>query len=538
MEAKDVGEDGGGEVIKRGRHGGRAAGIAMALLAALPPCRLSGQDTTAGKLVYVKWCAGCHGETGAGDGPAASAMLPRPRNFTGAIYKIRSTASGQLPTDADLMRAIDDGLPGSAMPAWKGRLSDGERRNVMAYLKTFSSFFADTSQHVVALKFSSAPGGASGAAALKEGRQFYDSIGCRKCHGDQGRGDGPSAPTLKDDAGFPIFAADLHQNWRFRGGAGVEDIYHRLRTGLDGTPMPSFSDLIDQKFLTDEQLWRLAQYVHSLSPAKPPEVRDVIHAPQIASTPPVSPDDSAWAHVDRYWFPLVGQVIHRAREFAPAVSGVWVQAVHDGKKLSLRVSWDDRTQSPDTTWLAFEQRLMQTVASDDSGAPKAQPWPDQLAVQFPRHVTDGMERPYFLMGAATDPVYQWRWTSQPRRAVAGLARGIDQFDTLPAAPGAQAVFDHGEWRVVLTRALATPDTGNEVQLEAGRAIPVAFFAWDGSSGEHGSRMALSTWYFLALDRPTPPGVFISPALAMLVTLGLGLVVVRRAQRRGTRRSGV
>ena len=55
-------------------------------------------------------CAGCHGDTGAGDGPAAAYMLPRPRNFTGAIYKIRSTASGQLPTDGDLMRAIDDVL--------------------------------------------------------------------------------------------------------------------------------------------------------------------------------------------------------------------------------------------------------------------------------------------------------------------------------------------------------------------------------------------------------------------------------------------
>src|SRR5690349_4267782 len=260
-----------------------AAGIAAAILAALPPCRLLAQDTTAGKQVYVKWCAGCHGETGAGDGPAASAMLPRPRNFTGAIYKIRTTASGQLPTDADLMRAIDEGLPGSAMPAWKGRLTDAERRDVAAYLKTFSSFFADTSQHVAALTFSSPPGGGGGAAALKEGRLFYDSIGCRKCHGDQGRGDGPSANTLKDDAGFPMFAADLHQSWRFRGGARVEDIYHRLRTGLDGTPMPSFSDLIDQKFLTDEQLWRLAQYVRSLSPAKSPEVRSEEHTSELQS---------------------------------------------------------------------------------------------------------------------------------------------------------------------------------------------------------------------------------------------------------------
>ena len=514
-----------------GRSAGLAVGIAAAFLAAGPPDRLTAQDTTAGKKVYVKWCAGCHGDTGAGDGPAAAAMLPRPRNFTGAVYKIRTTASGQLPTDADLMRAIDLGLPGSAMPAWKGRLSDAERRDVAAYLKTFSAFFSDTSQHVVPLTFSSPPGGGTGAAALKTGRQFYDSIGCRKCHGDQGRGDGPSANTLKDDAGFPMFAADLHQNWRFRGGPSVADIYRRLRTGLDGTPMPSFSDLIDHKFLTDGELWRLAQYVRSLSPAQPPEVRDVVHAPQTNGALPVSPDDSTWARVNRYWFPLVGQVIRRPRWFAPAVAGVWVQAVHDGKSLALRVSWDDRTQSPDTAWLAFEQRVLETVTSDDSVAPKAGPWPDQLAVQFPRHLSDGMERPYFLMGSATDPVYQWRWTSRPAAVVAGLARGLEQFDTLPAAPAGQAAYDHGEWRVVFTRALATPDTGNEVQLAPGRAIPMAFFAWDGSSGEHGSRMAVSTWYFLALDRPTSPTVFVSPVIAMVVTLGLGMLVIARAQRR-------
>src|SRR5437588_9267445 len=133
------------------------------------------QDTTKGKAVYVKWCAGCHGDGGAGDGPAAAHMLSRPRNFTGAVYKIRTTASGQLPTDADLLRAIDDGLPGSAMPAWRGRLSDAERRDVLAYLKTFSSFFTDTSQHVVALTFGSEPGGGTNAEARKTGRQFYDS---------------------------------------------------------------------------------------------------------------------------------------------------------------------------------------------------------------------------------------------------------------------------------------------------------------------------------------------------------------------------
>jgi DMSO reductase family type II enzyme heme b subunit len=466
-------------------------------------------------------------------------MLPRPRDFTGAIYKIRTTASGQIPTDADLMRAIDEGLPGSAMPAWKDRLPAGDRRDVMAYIKTFSAFFTDTTQHPAVLKFASEPGGGTGAEAIKIGRQFYDTIHCRKCHGDQGRGDGPSAPTLKDDAGAPIFAADLYYSWRFRGGATAQDVYHRLRTGLDGTPMPSFSDLLDQKFLTEEQMWRLAQYVRSLSPEKAPEVRDVIHARQVTGPLPLSPDDSAWGHVDSYYFPLVGQVIHKSRWFAPAVEDVWVQVVHDGKSVAFRVTWDDRSQSPDTAWNVFTRRLLATVASDDSTPSTLAPWPDQLALQFPVKPSEGMERPYFLMGAASDPVYQWRWTSTPRRAVAGLARGVERFDTLPSAraPGAQAVFDHGQWRVVFTRTLATADSANELPFAVGRAIPVAFFAWDGSSAEWGTRMAVSTWYFLALDQPTSPGTFISPVIAMLLTLGLGLFVVGRAQRRqrGARR---
>jgi DMSO reductase family type II enzyme heme b subunit len=514
------------------RWGGVAVGLA-ALLTVCPASRASAQDTTKGKVVYGKWCAECHGVEGNAEGAAEHYMLPEPRDFTGAVYKIRSTASGNLPTDGDLMRAIDQGLPGTAMPAWKTRLSDAERKDVMAYIKTFSSFFSDTSQHPQVLTFASEPSGGTGAEALQVGRQFYDSIHCRKCHGDQGRGDGPSAPTLKDDAGHPIFAADLHQSWQFRGGPTAEDIYHRLRTGLDGTPMPSFSDLIEQKFLTEEQLWRLAQYVRSLSPAKTPEVRDVIHAKQVAGALPQSPDDSAWNHVESYYFPLVGQVIRKPRWFTPAVTTVWVQAVHDGKSVAFRVTWDDRSQSPDTAWNQFDKRLLAAVASDDSAPPTLAPWPDQLAVQFPVKLPEGTDRPYFLMGASSDPVYQWRWISAPQRAVAGLARGVERFDTLPSdrAPGAQAVYDHGQWRVVFTRALATSDSANELQFAVGRPIPVAFFAWDGSNAERGARMSVSTWYFLALDQPTPPGTFISPVIAMLVTLALGLFAVGRAQRR-------
>src|SRR2546426_5375869 len=243
MEAEKVGEegDGRGEVRAVSRLGGWAFSATAVLLTAYPPDRLSAQDTTAGKRVYVKWCAGCHGDAGAGDGPAASHMLPRPRDFTGAIYKIRTTASGQLPTDQDVLRSIDEGLPGTAMPAWKERLSERERRDVLAYLKTFSAFFQDTSQHIVPLTFSKEPGGATSAEALRVGRQFYDSIGCWKCHGKAGRGGGPPPPTLKTDPGEPIFAPDLHQNWRFPGGAGAAGIYPRPPTRLRRPPLPAVS---------------------------------------------------------------------------------------------------------------------------------------------------------------------------------------------------------------------------------------------------------------------------------------------------------
>src|SRR3989442_11571808 len=93
-------------------------------------------------------------------------------------------------------------------------------------------------------------------------------------------------------------------------------------TGVQTCALPI---LIDQKFLTDEQLWRLAQNVRSLSPPEPPEVRDVIHAPQIVGPTPVSPDVSTWARLARYRFPLAGQVGRNEPWFAPAVTGDWAQ---------------------------------------------------------------------------------------------------------------------------------------------------------------------------------------------------------------------
>jgi DMSO reductase family type II enzyme heme b subunit len=481
-----------------------------------------------GKATYDKWCAGCHGDTGAGDGPGAGHMLPQPRDFRRGVYKIRSTASGEIPTDTDLRHIVDKGMPATAMPEWESLLNNRERDDVVAYIKSFYDQFG--SSKATPLQFGSAPG--SSDAAIADGRATYQKLECFKCHGQQGRGDGKSAPTLKDDWDHPIRAADLNESWKFRGGSTAEEIYARLKTGLDGTPMPSFQEAIENKLITDEQLWHVAQYVRSLSPEQPPEVREVLRAPRVQALPRTV-DDSAWGAAERQWVPVVGQIIVKPRWFAPTVDGVWVQALHDGQRLAVRVSWHDPSSSPNPAWDEWLGRVAHTMTEVDS-ALSTQQGPDRVVVQFPVTYGEGAEKPYFLQGSTRRPVYLWRWVSSPDRVEEGNATGLGRFTASSGAAEVthQARFDAGEWRVQFTRTLASGDTARAPRFTAGEPIPIAFFVADGSNGEDNVRGAVSGWYALYLDVPTPASVYVAPAVTTLLTAGLGIIVVARARRRG------
>ena len=541
----------------------RSALVTGPFLAALllAPASLAAQDAQPGKAEYDRWCAGCHGVDGKGEGPGATTMMPRPRDFTTGRYQIRSTPSGALPTDEDLTRVILDGMPGTAMPGWRDHFGEGEVRDLVAHLKSFSPFF-ESQPAPEPVEAPSAPG--VDEAALAEGREFYEKIECNKCHGEAGRGDGPSAPTLEDDDDLPIRAADLTENWLFNGGGSVEEIHERLVTGLNGTPMPSFQDLIAAEFMTEEQLWRVAQYVRSLAPEEPPVVREVVRAGRVEGDLPASVDDAGWDLAERFYVPLVGQVIVRPRWFSPTVDGVWVQALHNGTELALRLVWHDPSESPDPEWDEWQAKVLALMAPADAAAeaspdttgadasPAGVPpggeadttavaaaspgasYPDALVVQFPRSIPAGMERPYFLMGDDRDPVYLWRWESG-QQASELLARGLARYEPLgdsqPGALIAEAVFDQGEWRLMLRRTMDAGGVEDRLGIEPGRAIPMALFAWDGSNGETGTQGAIGSWYFLYLDQPTASSVYVTPVLATLLTAALGVVVVRRAQRR-------
>src|SRR5688572_6505218 len=195
----------------------------------------------AGKTLYAKYCVQCHGEKGDGNGYATQHLYPRPRDFTTGKFKVRTTPNGALPTHEDLVKIIRVGMPYTSMPAWP-TLTDQEVSNLAYYVKTFSADFANAELVAKPMEFPSAP--ASSPETIELGKKLYVDNGCVKCHGNAGRGDGPSASTLADDYGYPIRAANLAQRWTFRGGSSREDIFRTMSTGLNGTPMPSFADAL------------------------------------------------------------------------------------------------------------------------------------------------------------------------------------------------------------------------------------------------------------------------------------------------------
>jgi mono/diheme cytochrome c family protein len=190
-----------------------------------------------GHNVYQKACAACHGETGNGKGQGAAPLNPKPRDFTSGIYKFRTTALGELPTDSDLLKVVTNGIPHSQMPSFKNVLTEQERVDVVAYIKTFSSEFADAEEAPEAIEIPDAP--ASTPAYVAEGKNVFMTLDCWTCHGPKGQGNGSAAKGLRDGWGNPIRPMNLTST-QYKGGADAKNIYRTIHTGLNGTPMSAF----------------------------------------------------------------------------------------------------------------------------------------------------------------------------------------------------------------------------------------------------------------------------------------------------------
>jgi DMSO reductase family type II enzyme heme b subunit len=466
-------------------------GLALVIIAAAPAAAWAqAGDATAGKAVYERKCLLCHGEKGDGKGPAAELLEPKPRDFTSGIYKIRTTAS-KAPTDQDLFRVISDGMPGTSMPAW-AVLPEKDRWNVVAYVKAFA---AD--------KFKEAPKKqelpkevASSADSIKRGKEMFEAIECNKCHGTEGRADGPSRAELKDEWGHPIKPANLTKRWTFRGGAGRTDLATRLAAGVLGTPMPAFIDSVEKP----EDIWHLTNYILSLGPESP-SYATLITVTAVSDAIPDDPNADFWKKMAPQNVGLMGQVIQDPRNFNPSVDMVSVRAAWNDQEIAFHLTWDDPTESKG----------------------------DAVQLQFPPKVEAGGERPYFLMGNDSDGVYLLRW-EQGKGALEAMANGPTKIAPIAGGEASgKAVYQNGQYRVVIKRARAGKD--DRTAFQPGVFTPVAFQAWDGGAGETGTRMSLTSWYYLRLEEPQSNRRFVIPPVVALLTLAAMVLVVRVANRR-------
>ncbi len=391
------------------------------------------RNEEAGKKIYAKRCWWCHGNEGAGNGPAAKFLTPKPRDFTSGVFKFHTSPGGEVILDDDLFKTISNGLPGSAMPKWKDTLTDKEREQLVAYIKTFSERFKE---ETLSGKIDFGKEISYSKSSVEKGRQVYRKAKCYECHGEEGRGD--SLKRLKDDWGYAIWPRNLRKPWTYRAGAIARDIYIRVTTGIDGTPMPSFADKNSKSFLTPEERWHVANYVISLQePSKMPKGEEIIEAKKFEGDLPTDVNDQRWEQAPLTVFSLVGQVIAKERSFVPTIDSIIARAMYNEKEISLLLEWDDRSKGVE-------------IAESESAS-------EQMAVMLAVILTKDDKRMDIGTKPET-PVFIWEWVNGLNAVREVKVTGfknvtLDNWRSVKEA----AVYNKGQWRLLLKRPLTDED---------------------------------------------------------------------------------
>jgi mono/diheme cytochrome c family protein len=500
-----------------------------------------------GKTLYLKYCSQCHGEKGDGEGYAAPHLRPRPRNFTTGKFKVRTTPNGALPAHQDLVNIIRHGMPYTSMPAWPN-LAEQEVSDLAYFLTTFSPDFAKPENAAKPVPLPSAPRASN--ESIAQGKKLFEETGCVRCHGTLGRGDGPSAPTLTDDWNRPIRAADLAQNWTFRGGSSREDIFRTMSTGFNGTPMPSFAD-----GLTPEQRWAITDFIVSLSGSNGPGYTNLVVARHARDPIELAKGAANFASAPMARFPIIGQIMEPGREFHPPATSVMVQAIYDADAIYLLVRWHDMSaqktgknapvlpvppeeeEEPATAAAAGgsvfgDQEVAPAQAGQpkdpfaEAAAPAAPPseFSDAVSIQIPSQVPTGARKPYFIFGDAENSVDLWFFDLAGTAPVRFTGKGSGNVapNTDPGDLTGVANYDQGEWSVIFKRPLRQ---ASAAPFSQGEFMPIAFSIWDGFSRERGNRRGLTLWYSLYVEPEVVPSAVGPMMKTALIILAIELAVI-------------
>lgn len=505
------------------------------------------QSAQRSALLYNEHCAGCHGEQGDGKGLAARFLFPKPRDFRAGRFRLISTTNG-IPSREDLDAVLLRGMPGSAMLPW-AHLSEADRKLLVERVREFrregardvekqlaeeneeelspQDLAAAAERAVTPGDIFQAPSRAkSSPKAIAHGKELYVAKGCAACHGEKGQGDGQQK--MVDSEGLPTRPRDLTRGI-FKGNADFASVYRRLWLGMPGSPMPSSQNL------TADEVADMVHFVLSLSdePTRAAAVlkRNRLNVDRVAKTP-TDPGANAWNEV-----PATHLQMTPLWWRDDADPGLNVQAVHDGKSLAIRLTWQDQTR--------------------DERSVRPQDFQDMAAVQWFK----GPSEPFLGMGAAQGQVDVWAWQAdwqadlasgragvetaypnlavdsypfekpaadgshdaarQPREFLTGWAAGNARsyperkvptgtlqakgFGTLTMLPrisqvvGGKGEWSDGRWTVVLSRPLSVkPDAG--LTLLPGDKASIAVAVWNGSAGDRNGQKLVTIWQDLALEK--------------------------------------
>jgi mono/diheme cytochrome c family protein len=495
-----IGPDGGGGLYAHtddpGDHKGHGAQTSKAI----------------GATAYKHMCTFCHGEDGNGGGKAMAYLYPWPRDFRKGVFKYRSTPSGSLPLDSDIFKTISKGIKGTAMPAWESALTEDETWAIVEYIKSFSSRFQTEKPKK---PIDPGPTPSTTPDSIKRGEQVYQEMRCSRCHGTDLKGGGPMADTLYDIWDHRAFVYDLTNPNINKFGYEKRDLFMTLTTGIDGTPMKSFSHL------TDAERWDLVAYIRSkiqVDRLQKAEYEIDLYSQQTDQKIENDPESPLWNDIPSHDVQLIAL---NARK--NPINRVRFQSVVNDKEIAIRVVWDD------------------PVANRTSS--RHQDFKDAVALEFALgdvllH-THGHNEPFFGMGNRSKPVNIWQWRAdwqteiETKKELEYATKGMDMdvmifggevnpveslnpfrnvpieelnaegFGTLTPQPRTkqnivgQGIWKDGQWHVVFRRSLKSLNKW-DVKFKKQQPILIAFAVWDGAYQDRNGRKMVSMWQRLNL----------------------------------------
>ncbi len=500
------------------------------------PPRVQLANGVDGEQLYLRYCASCHGLSGAGDGEAAYLLNPRARDFTSGRFRLVSTRNG-VPTESDLIQTLQRGMPGSAMPPWdwmsKAQLTELAKHvlrlaeeGLAKEMITAAEEFGDELTLEEARGYAQerlVPGESIAVPSPLEmtpvtsmtGRRLYNRM-CRSCHGDNGRGEGVEEQRNEDGTrNYPRdFTAGV-----FKGGADHTALVRRIAGGMPGSPMPA-ATLADPG-----QAAYLAAYVQSLvapgAQERSQSSQRTIAVPRVDELP-AGCEDAVWTGVEPVWVALTPLWWRNDR-----VEGLLVRAVHDGERVAVHMSWEDGERDDELLGMHTfsDAAAIMLAAAEEPPNLLMGSWDDAVEIGYwkaawerEREAARGMSDRFPLMmpdpfahalpGSFSSLLLTARAVGNtqalPRREQAAeslSARGFGTLTTALAASAWQAssqVSEDGFWEVLFVRPLNP--AGSSVSIVPGDRLFTSFAVWDGEAGDRNGQKSVTVWQKLELER--------------------------------------